>query len=96
MSFPFDIASTIASQRRHLADELRPLDTSARIEMVTRTCIETGGCMILPDTSGGWGPLYAELHMMGLYHSGNSADEAITNWIKAAQRCTPIPPARVA
>ncbi len=96
MSFPFDNASTIAAQRRHLADDLRPLDAAARMDKVTQTCIETGGCLILPDTSGGWGPLYAELHMMGLYHSGNSADEAIANWIKAAQRCAPIPPARVA
>ncbi|MFX4298538.1 hypothetical protein [Pseudosulfitobacter pseudonitzschiae] len=95
MSYPFDIASTIAAQRRHLADALRPLEAEARLEKVTQTCIETGGCLILPDTSGSWGPLHAELHMMGLYHSGNSADEAIANWIKAAQRCTPVPPARV-
>lgn len=96
MSFPFDIASTIAAQRRHLADELRPLDAETRLEKVTLTCIETGGNLILPNTSRNWGPLYAELHMMGLYHNGNSADEAIANWIKAAQRCTPIPPVRVA
>ncbi len=96
MSFPFDIATMLAAQRRHLADELRPLETDARRERVDAICIETGGNLILPDTSGTWGPLYAELHMLGLFHSGSDTGEAIANWIKSATRCTPIPPARAA
>lgn len=87
----FHHALAQAAQRRHLADELRSIvDGNARFDRLTEVAIDTGGSIIDPTKQGRAGPVYAEISLLGLYHIGETMEEAIAEWIKAAQRCAPI------
>lgn len=88
----FDHALAQAAQRRRLAADLRSLPNPERIQRVKELCIDTGGNLILPQSDTNWGPVYAELSLLGLYHMGEDTDAVIANWIKAAERTTALPP----
>lgn len=75
-----------AVQRRALAARLRPLCNEARIDLVIETCIDTGGTFVPANAKGDRNSHYAELSLLGIYHQGNDAAEAIANWIKAITR----------
>lgn len=85
----FDLATTLAAQRRHLAAELRALPIPDRAARLRDACVETGGHLVEPDQLHG--PVEVEISMLGVFHSGDSIEMAIANWIKAAERCTPQP-----
>ncbi|MGB1390966.1 MAG: hypothetical protein ACPG61_18985 [Paracoccaceae bacterium] len=81
-----DHAAVLAAQRRQLADQLRAMDNAARRARVEQVCMDTGGTVTPAQTNSNWGPVFCEITMLGLYHSGDSLDETILNWIKAATR----------
>lgn len=88
---PFHHALIQAAQRRHLAAELRSIaDAEARHRRLSEVAIDTGGSIIDPTKQGRAGPVYAEISLLGLYHIGETMEEAMAEWIKAAQRCAPI------
>ena len=88
----FQPADVQAAQRRRLAFDLnREPDADIRAAMARAAVVAFGGTLIEPDISGTWGPLYAELSILGLSHTGADLAEAIANWIKAAHRCAPQP-----
>jgi hypothetical protein len=87
----FHHALVQAAQRRHLADELRNIaDAETRLNRLSEVAIDTGGSIIDPAKQGRAGPVYAEITLLGLYHIGETMEEAIAEWIKVAQRCAPI------
>lgn len=85
----FDPHLSQAAQRRGLATELRALNVKARIAKVRDTCVDTGGSIIEPNPKDTWGPVYAEINILGLYHSGDDMEAAIENWIASALRAAP-------
>lgn len=85
----FDPVTTIAAQRRHLAAELRALPIHTRNIALRDACIDHGGCLIEPQ--GKHGPVEVELTLLDLFHSGDTVEMALDNWIKAAERCAPQP-----
>ncbi|MGB1389252.1 MAG: hypothetical protein ACPG61_10235 [Paracoccaceae bacterium] len=96
----FDHALIQAAQRRHLAATLRGLPTPDRPAYVLDLALGTGGYVIDPATQPGsatekQGRSFTEINLLGLYHSGDDIEEAIVNWIKAAERSAPMPPQQV-
>lgn len=84
----FDPAIIIAAQRRHLAAELSALPINERAPRLRGACIQTGGSILEPQA--GHGPVEVELNLLGLFHSGDTVEMALNNWIKAAERCAPL------
>ena len=71
--------------RTELAEALTAMDSEHRLATMTDACIETGGTLV-PQSVGKWGPHFAEIRCLGVYHAGNDIAEAIANWIKAVYR----------
>lgn len=71
--------------RAELANTLERLRDDDRAAAMAEACMETGGSLV-PQGSGKWGPHYAEVKCLGVYHAGNDIAEAIANWIKAVRR----------
>lgn len=84
------LATAQTALRQSLAQELQALPKATRRARVTALVIETGGTLIPQQPRSNRGPVYTELSLMGLYHSGETLDETIANWIKAATRSTDI------
>lgn len=84
----FDPALIQASQRRALANELRDMTPQKRREKVEQTRLKTGGTLIPQQPKSNWGPVNAELTLLGLFETGSTVDETIINWINTAKRAT--------
>lgn len=79
------VADHIRAARAELAGELEAMAVSDRRLAVWDACIETGGSFVPANICKG-AAHFAELNLLGVYHSGNDAAEAIANWIKAVHR----------
>jgi hypothetical protein len=69
-----------------LARQLLTLTGADRIEAAHQAVIEHGGTFVPAMPTGNWGPHYAEISILGISHTGDTAEAAIANWIKAALR----------
>jgi len=79
-------ARALRADRRALAAELECADTSLRRTLLEHACIDTGGTVIPNDRPGRWGPLEAQISLMGISATGLDLDAAIAQWIKCAIR----------
>lgn len=64
---------------------LECLDTKGRVDAVVNEIMETGGTYTPPQPSTSSSHLY-ELQLHGIPAMGFSMEEAIRNWLKAAER----------
>lgn len=69
-----------------LARHFMSLTGADRIEAAQQAVIQHGGTFVPAMAGGSWGPHYAEISMLGISHTGDTAEAAIANWIKAALR----------
>lgn len=79
-------ALALAQHRLDLATDLELMPTEDRLRATWSAVIETGGTFVTPQPNRNWGPHQAELTLLGVSHHGNSAAEAVANWIKAVIR----------
>lgn len=65
-------------------------DLGQRLRAFTGTIVERGGTIILPpdDNTGdsNWGPHLVEFSLHGILGTGLTAEEAMADWLKCAER----------
>lgn len=61
-------------------------DPGQRLRAFTGTIVERGGTIILPPDDSNWGPLLVEFSLLGILGTGLTAEEAMADWLKCAER----------
>lgn len=68
-------------------------DTPSRLMLFGAIVGELGGLIQFPAPAGNWGPHVVELSLLGITGAGDTADEALANWIACARRLVENPAA---
>ena len=66
---------------------LEPLDAVARVALTTKACRDHAGSLILPNPRNNWSSHLVELSLLGIHASGETAADAVTEWMRCAMRC---------
>jgi len=70
-------------ERRQLLRDMQLLGPAARLVLILDACARTGGSLTQP--SGPFGDHLADLRLLGVSGTGDTAQDAIRNWWRAAQ-----------
>jgi len=79
------IADAIRAERLRLVSELEIVSAEARLDMIERAAIETGGTFI-PPSRNSWGPHDFTISLLGVSQSAETAEAAIRLWMKTVLR----------
>lgn len=61
-------------------------DPGRRLAAFTGAIVERGGTILLPPDTGHWGPLFVEFSFLGILGTGETPEEALSDWMKCATR----------
>jgi len=61
-------------------------DPAMQLRAFTGAIIADGGTIVLPPDHGHWGPLLYEFSFQGILGTGETAEEAMRDWMTCAMR----------
>lgn len=81
----------LRARARNLADQLRLRAGTDRADLLMLMLRENAGCLMEPNPADDSAPHRFELHLLGIFATGDTLNQAIAEWIAAARRCAPEP-----